>query len=594
MKKLGFAFLLLLLAGNAAQAQIGDLIWEDDFANLDNWIPLIGNGYWGWGNGELEYYREQNLAIAPVPGEPGNTALRITARQESGPGIVDQWGNPLSYTSGKVMSKSKVSIKYGMVEARVRVPNINLGGWPAVWLLGTANYAWPRNGELDMMEMGSHQSFLDLHDTHNGGNGLNNANVNQAASANAIFYTAAAVSPQNPSGAASISWDPSDIYCRPYYSYSPALVERFLTYRMYWDDASLRFTVVDGGVEHDLFAEPFTIDAESDEFQSPFYLVANLAIGGAFTDAYQLGNPGGGLPISMPLPADLYVDYIRVYEWNGQGAVELGPPHFQSGSYGIFTDETPTHGGLEAEVTSQIYVWENTLAAGSIPPYEGDHVLSWHTTGAGWFGAGIMAIQPLNLFDFGDGDLKFMIRIPANVTFKIGIIDSWGNQSYVEFPANQTTFGLVRNGNWGQATIPVSAIRGTLIDLRMLSYAFVILEEHGASCEFAVDDIYWDGGGTTATGEDVGRWYLSSNAPNPFNAGTDIRFSLPTAGPYDIEIFDVSGRRVTALRGHAVAGPNSVHWDGRDDAGQSAASGTFFYRLTAGGHRETMKMTLVK
>ena len=51
---------------------------------------------------------------------------------------------------------------------------------------------------------------------------------------------------------------------------------------------------------------------------------------------------------------------------------------------------------------------------------------------------------------------------------------------------------------------------------------------------------------------------------------------------------------MTGFRGHGVAGPNSVHWDGRDDAGIPAASGTFFYRLTAGEHRETMKMTLLK
>ena len=338
--------------------------------------------------------------------------------------------------------------------------------------------------------------------------------------------------------------------------------------------------------------------AESDEFQAPFYLIANLAIGGVFTDAYSLGNPGGGLPVSMPMPAEMYLDYIRVYEWNGQGDVQLGPPAAQAGAYGIFTDETPTNGGLEAGVTSQIYVWENTLAAASIPPYEGDNVLAWQTTGAGWFGAGIMSIQPLNLFDFGDGHLKFMIQIPAHVRFKIGIIDAWGNQSYVVFPANQTTYGLVRNGTWGQASIPVSAIRGTLIDLRMLSYAFVILEENGTACEFALDDIYWDAGGFTAIDDDDlavdGPRRLHANTPNPFNAGTDIRFDLPAAGTYDIEIFDLAGRRVTGFRGHGGAGTNSVHWDGRDDTGMPAASGTFFYRLTAGDYRETMKMTLVK
>ena len=97
---------------------------------------------------------------------------------------------------------------------------------------------------------------------------------------------------------------------------------------MYWDEDSLRLTVVDDGVEHDLYETPFAIDEESDEFQEPFYLIANLAIGGAFTDAYNLGDPGSGVPVSMPFPAEMYVDYIRVYEWNGQGEVHLGPPDF--------------------------------------------------------------------------------------------------------------------------------------------------------------------------------------------------------------------------------------------------------------------------
>ena len=56
--------------------------------------------------------------------------------------------------------------------------------------------------------------------------------------------------------------------------------------------------------------------------------------------------------------------------------------------------------------------------------------------------------------DFSEGHLNFSIKIPANISFQIGIIDSWGNQSYVDFPSNQTTYGLVRDGNWGQASIP--------------------------------------------------------------------------------------------------------------------------------------------
>ena len=597
MKKILFVIAALIISASATQAQVGSMIWEDDFNDLDNWIKITGNGSWGWGNGELEFYKEENAVVAAIPGEAGNNALLITAKQESGPGIVDQWGNPLNYTSGKLISKSMVSVKYGMIETRMKIPNIDLAGWPALWLLGTANYAWPRCGEMDMMEMGSTQSFRDLHDTHNGGNGLNNSTVNQVVGANAIFYSDAAINPGNPSGASSISWDPDDLYCRPHYNYATPLVERFMTYRLYWDETSLRFTVVDAGMEYDLYEYPFTIDAESDEFQEPFYLIANLAIGGAFTDAYNLGDPASGAPVSMPFPAEMYVDYIRVYEWNGQGEVHLGPPAMKSDSFGIYTDETPTNGKLEAEVTSQIYVWEGTLTDGTIPPYEGDNVLSWQTAGKGWFGAGIMSIQPLNLFDFPDGHLKFMIKIPAHVTFKIGIIDTWNNQSYVSFPGNQTTYGLVRDGNWAQASIPVADIRGTAMDLRMMSYSFVILEENGVACEFALDDIYYDGGNVSAVGGgDVAsaRFELLGNVPNPFNARTDIRFDLAAAGTYELAIYDVSGRRVTGFSGVGTSGFNMVSWDGRDDAGANVSSGVYYYRLQTEDGSAARKMVLVK
>jgi len=496
VRKLFNATIASIFILSVSQAQIGALIWEENFNDLTNWNQELGNGSWGWGNGELEYYHPDNVMISDIPDEPGNTALHITARAETLPGYTDQWGNQLNFTSGKITTKAKVSVHYGMIETRVRVPDLDLGGWPAVWLLGTANYAWPYNGEMDMMEMGARQEFRDLHDTHNGGNGLNNSTVNQSVGANAIFYSDEALTPENPSGAASISWDPDDEYNRLYYNHDNPLNDRFVIYRLYWDDASLRFTVTDNGIEYDLYTEPFPIDSTSAEFQQPFYLIANLAIGGAFTDAYNLGDPGSGSPVSMPFPADMYVDYIKVYEWNGQGSVNVGPPYPESGTFGIFTDTTPVNGELEAGLTSEIYVWEGTLVDGTIPPYEGENGITWQTTGSGWFGAGILPVQPLNLSNFNEGTLKFMIKIPAGVTFKIGVIDNWGNQNYVTFPANQTTYGLVRDGEWGQASIPVSDLRGVAIDMRMLSYAFVILEESGAACEFGLDDIYYEGGGT--------------------------------------------------------------------------------------------------
>ena len=551
--------LFFALIPNLLFSQVGNIIWEEEFNNLDNWHAVTGNGSWGWGNGELQYYKPDNVSISEIPGEPGNNALHIIAKQETGPDIVDQWGNPLEYTSGKVETKSHVTVKFGMIEARVLVPDLDLGGWPAVWLLGNANYSWPRKGELDMMEMGSSQDFRDLHDDHNGGNGQNNSNVNQVVGANAIFFSEEAITPQNPSGAASISWDPDDDYCRPYYNYSSPLNDRFLTYRIYWDEDSIRFTVIDNNIEYDLYTNPFPIDSASYEFHHPFYLIANLAIGGAFTDAYNLGDPGSGLPVTMPFPAEMYLDYIKVYEWNGMGEVHMGPPNPESGTFGIFTDNTPTNGGLEAGVTSEIYVWEGTLTDGTIPPFEGDNGISWTTTGMGWFGAGIMSIQPVNLFNYGDGNIKFMIKIPAHVSFQIGIIDAWGNQSYVEFPANQTTYGLVRNGEWGQASIPVADIRGELIDLRMMSYEFVILEVNGASCEFALDDIYWEGG-TTGISEVAETDHIGiSINPNPVKSYSSLVIELNHTDYIHVYITDINGRKIqTFYEGRMQEGSHSV------------------------------------
>ncbi|SVB05276.1 uncharacterized protein METZ01_LOCUS158130, partial [marine metagenome] len=45
MKNMLVIFLLILM--NLSHAQIGDVIWEEDFNNLDNWMKITGNGSWG-------------------------------------------------------------------------------------------------------------------------------------------------------------------------------------------------------------------------------------------------------------------------------------------------------------------------------------------------------------------------------------------------------------------------------------------------------------------------------------------------------------------------------------------------------------------
>jgi len=593
-------YLILILLCNIYLTEIfaNEIIWEENFNNLNNWVIETGNGSWGWGNGELQYYKSENIKIVEVPNEIGNNAVQITAKQESGGDIVDQWGNSLNYTSGRMNTKSKVSVKYGIIETRVLIPDIKIGGWPAIWLNGLSNLTWPKNGEIDIMEMGQKQAFRDLHDENNGGNGLNNSTVNQAVGANAIFYASEALVPDNPTGAASISWDPNDDYCRPYYNYEN-LTERYIKYRLYWNPDSILFSVIDNNIEHFLYADVFSIDSVSDEFNAPFYFVTNFAIGGNFTDAFSLGDPSSGSQVSMPFPAKMLVDYIKVMRWNEHGEVNEGPPIFQGGNFGIFTDLTQTDNSLTTGLDAEIYVWEGTLEEGNIEPYEGDNGISWSTNGSGWFGAGIMSYQPVNLFRFSEGYLNFNIKIPDNISFKIGIIDSWGNQSYVDFPSYQTMYGLVRNSHWGQASIPVGDIRGESIDLTMLSYEFVILETNGNSCDFALDNIYWSGGGEILTvsnfSSSLKGFKLNGNYPNPFNPTTTITYSLQEDLLVNITIYDMMGRKIkTLVNSQQTAGFKSIQWNATNNQGQPVSTGVYLYSIQTDQLSLTKKMVLLK
>ena len=295
----------------------------------------------------------------------------------------------------------------------------------------------------------------------------------------------------------------------------------------------------------------------------------------------------------------MLVDYIKVMKWGSHGEVNIGPPEFQGGDFGLFTDLTEVNNYLTPGFDAEIYVWEGTLTDGSIDPLEGENGISWSSTGLGWFGAGIMSMQPINLFNFSEGHINFSIKIPANVSFQIGIIDSWGNQSYVDFPSNQTTYGLVRDGNWGQASIPVEDIRGDYIDLRMLSYQFVILEVNGASCEFGLDDIYWSGGGEVLKISDSNitsdRFLLNDNYPNPFNPSTIINYNIPENDFVNITIYDMMGRVVkTLVNGSQTAGFKSVRWNATNDRNEPVSAGLYLYTIQAGEFRQTKKMVLLK
>jgi beta-glucanase (GH16 family) len=416
-----------------------ELVWADEFnqdsnqLNSDSWDYDTGYGSDGWGNDEWQNYTDSSDNITVE-----NGAMVISALCPSGvPGKRDG-----SITSARVKTQNKFSTKFGKIQARIKAPTGN-GMWPAFWMLGNSfdTAGWPYCGEIDIMEI----SPL-LH-------GLNTTMCTMH------------------------WWDDETETHRSYgttYTLSEPLSEDYHVYEVEWDEQRI-VGRIDDIIYFTKVIDPITMN----EFLQNFFLIFNVAVG---------GNLGGAPTSSTTWPQQMFVDWVRIYQ-NEESLIPIE-------TYGIFTDETPVDDGLTIGADAEVYVWESTLTNGTILPYEGPGVLSWQTTGAGWFGGGISSNMPVDLSTFENGMLKFMVKIPADVTFKIGIIDTQGNENYVTFPANQTAYSLERNGEWDQAIIPVADLKGN-VNLQMLSYEFAILEENGANCEFAIDDIYYDGGGST-------------------------------------------------------------------------------------------------
>ena len=93
---------------------------------------------------------------------------------------------------------------------------------------------------------------------------------------------------------------------------------------------------------------------------------------------------------------------------------------------------------------------------------------------------------------------------------------------------------------------------------------------------------------------------LHPNYPNPFNPETWIPYQLAVPGEVTLTIYDMNGGVVRRLEvGYQAAGSyqsrsRAVYWDGRNDRGESIASGLYFYTLRADEFTATRKMLIRK
>ena len=166
-----------------------------------------------------------------------------------------------SYTSARIKSEGLQEFTYGRVEIRAKLPSAG-GTWPALWALG-ANFStvgWPDSGEIDIME-------------HVG----NNANTVSSA----LHF------PGN-SGGTAVTGSTS----------VPTATTEFHNYTVEWTADSIKF-VVDDEFIHTSF-----VNSASTPFNSDFFFIMNIAMGGTL---------GGAIDPSFTEDT-MEVDYIRVYQ----------------------------------------------------------------------------------------------------------------------------------------------------------------------------------------------------------------------------------------------------------------------------------------
>jgi beta-glucanase (GH16 family) len=329
-KKCFILTLLLLSSFLKLHSQCNTLIWSDEFndtsVDANKWQSISGNGcpsLCGFGNGEAQRYDHNQATIVK---EGTNSYLNIQAKYEPNAAFPQQ-----PYSSAKLTTQGKYALKYGRVEARIKLPS-GMGAWPAFWMLpaGTAN--WPYTGEIDIMEA-KHRNPKSIDGTiHYDGGGYH--------------YTGRSYT------------SPTD------------LSTDFHVYAVEWGPNIIKW-FVDGNLFHT--ATPNTTVNGGWPFNDQeFYIILNLAVGSLGTP-YTSVNGAGVEPIPADFPVKMQVDYVRVYS----GSFTYGV----IGDAKVYNNETNKAYSINA-IAGASYNW--TVPSGaSITSGQGTNTITvnWGTSG---------------------------------------------------------------------------------------------------------------------------------------------------------------------------------------------------------------------
>ncbi len=274
-----------------------DIVWADEFngTKLDRnkWKPE--ESCWGGGNQERQCYtdRPENIRVAD-----GILHLKARKEQFTGPDrppeIADK-SNPQKtqeFTSGKIRTLGISSWKYGKIEFRAKPPK-GQGTWPAVWMMPAGNVygGWPRSGEIDILEGVNLGATCETCEGNVGENRMISAlHFGDHAPKNKVRDTRVALR--------SLAL-PSDEFHVWTLEWGEGLMRFYLDGRKYWE-----LTQDDWDT-----ASPLAKSNPVAPFDQPFYIMANLAIGGGLSEK----NNDKGVAADVT-PAEFQIDWVRIYQ----------------------------------------------------------------------------------------------------------------------------------------------------------------------------------------------------------------------------------------------------------------------------------------
>ena len=233
------------------------LLWEDQFdkdgmPNPEIWT--IETGGHGFGNGEQQFYTNHSKNIFVKDG-----TLNIVANKEK--------HENREYTSAKLTTEGIKTIQHGRIEIVAKVPSGG-GTWPAIWLLGEQfrRVSWPLCGEIDLMEHVGHNPNVIHFSLHSKTNYFHKNN-----------QPTIVVKQKN-------------------------IVNQFHEYAMDWHEDEITFYL--DGKKQKTFNKSKDSTTEQWPFNQGFYLIINLALGGAW----------GGQIDETIFPVIFQIKSVKIYE----------------------------------------------------------------------------------------------------------------------------------------------------------------------------------------------------------------------------------------------------------------------------------------